>query len=134
MLEEDIKAKKSQTHNKNNFFQPLFIPSDQETIPFIEPAPHQDQATLDEEDLEIHQIMREGYYAQLLWLWLDNSPYPRHDGANFTQINNQLGKLQGEDALKQPKQTFGERDLKNVAHAYVFPTKRKGSKEIRSLN
>lgn len=78
--------------------------------------------------------MVEWYYVQPLRLQENNSPYAPNDGANTTQINNQLVNLQGKDALEQPNQTFGKSILKNVDHAYIVPTRNKGDRKVHALN
>ena len=129
LLEAKIKAKKSQIQNKD-LSQPLLIPSNQGTTSHTKPLPYPDQATLDEEDLEIHRIMLEGYYAQPTKLWEQGVTRPRDHGTKHTQSTNDLVKLQRTNVFTPPKPTLDGEVQRNADHAYKHLTHAKEGGEV----
>ena len=67
ILEAEIRAKKNHLHKKKSTPQfpiTIFSQSNKEIISHTRCTPYQDQETLEVEDLEVHQVMLEGYWAQ----------------------------------------------------------------------
>ena len=67
ILEAEIRAKQNLAKN-NTTKSPITTLSQpsKETIAHTESTPYQDQETLEAEDLEVHQVLIEGYFAQPL--------------------------------------------------------------------
>ena len=85
VLEAEIRAKKTHIHERDDPTQPQdtsFSHHDGGTTLAVKPTPYPDQATLDAEDLEIHQIMLEGYWAQPSPLRNDISQHQGYDAIN----------------------------------------------------
>jgi hypothetical protein len=132
LLEAEIKAKKSQTQNKD-ILKPLLKSSNQGTTSHTKPLPYPDQATLEEEDLEIHHIMLENYYAQPTKFWEQGVTRPHDHKAKGTQSTNELVKPQGTNVFTPPKPTLDGEEQRDADHAYKHPTHVKEGREVHPL-
>ena len=107
ILEVEIRPKR--THSKNSTTKSpitIFSQPSEETISHTESTHYQDSEILEAEDLEIHQIMREGYYVQPSILCGQNPHYMYPSRVKPLKIDNTCAIFQEEHALKPPKQGF----------------------------
>ena len=91
ILKAEIRAKKNHLHERNNPTQPqntAFSHHNGETILPIEPNPYPDQETLKTEDLEVHQVMLEGYWVQPSLLGNNGWQLQNHEVPNSPRGSN----------------------------------------------
>jgi hypothetical protein len=106
--EAEIRAKHNHLHKKNATTQPQstsFSHQNRETILSTEPTLYPNQKTLEAEDLEVHQVMLEGYWAQPSTLGDNNPQHMCDEETNSWKGNNTPIKHLG-DALGNVKLTL----------------------------
>ena len=93
ILEKELKAKQSDLP-KNNVISPTTSTALRRgTVPQTQATSYPDQRTLDEEDLEIHRIMLEGYYAQPSSQKNRSAPPIPHDEGKAHPISKENGRV-----------------------------------------
>ena len=93
ILEKELKAKQSDLP-KNNVISPTTSTALRRgTVPQTQTTSYPDQRTLDEEDLEIHRIMLEGYYVQPSNQKNQSAPPIPHDEVKAHPINKEKGRV-----------------------------------------
>ena len=114
-MQTDIRAKKNHLHKKSDTtLSPITTPpqSSAETISYTKSTPYQDQETLEAEDLEIHQIMLEGYWVQPIKLEQTYFQHMHYEEINPPKGNNTPRNPQEKSlSLRDPKQIH-EEDIK----------------------